>query len=190
MTRHAPPDPSTNRGQLRQKELESSWHEQAHIPPERTRPGRASPKQFQASYRLWLLAVAAGLFETALVVAPTTRPRSATLRRGLVHGRRPTQVRSGPDPPSAPQPALTDTILAGKVDTNHPGPGEDSYAYGFSDQRINGVRIVGHDGGSPGYEGQLDIYPDRGDVAVILTNQDQVLTPAIQRSQAMLTSQP
>jgi CubicO group peptidase (beta-lactamase class C family) len=82
---------------------------------------------------------------------------------------------------------MTDTVLAGKVATNRPGPGEDKYAYGFSDQRINGVRIVGHNGGSPGYEGQLDVYPDRGDTVVILTNQDQVLTPVLQRSQAILT---
>jgi CubicO group peptidase (beta-lactamase class C family) len=87
-------------------------------------------------------------------------------------------------------PGMTDTVVAGKVATNRPGPGQDKYAYGFSDQRINGARIVGHNGGSPGYEGQLDIYPDRGDVVVILTNQDQVLTPAIQRSQQILTRSP
>jgi CubicO group peptidase (beta-lactamase class C family) len=84
-------------------------------------------------------------------------------------------------------PALTDTVLAGKVDTNRPGPGEDRYAYGFDDQTINGVRIVGHNGGSPGFEGQLDIYPDRGYIVVILTNQDQVLVPAMRRSEEMLT---
>jgi CubicO group peptidase (beta-lactamase class C family) len=82
---------------------------------------------------------------------------------------------------------MTDTVLAGKVASNRPGPGEDKYAYGFSDQRINGVRIVGHNGGTPGYEAQLDVYPDRGDTVVILTNQDQVLTPVLQRSQAILT---
>jgi CubicO group peptidase (beta-lactamase class C family) len=87
-------------------------------------------------------------------------------------------------------PRMTDTVLAGKVATNRPGPGQDSYAYGFADARINGVRIVGHNGGSPGYEAQLDLYPDRGHVVVILTNQDQTLTPAIQRSQALLTRQP
>ena len=87
-------------------------------------------------------------------------------------------------------PTMTDTVVAGKVATNRPGPGQDTYAYGFSDQRINGVRIVGHNGGSPGYEAQLDLYSDRGDVVVILTNQDQVLTPAIQRSQQLLTRQP
>lgn len=84
-------------------------------------------------------------------------------------------------------PALTDTVLAGKVDTGRAGPGEDRYAYGFGDTRINGVRIVGHNGGSPGYEGQLDLYPDRGYTVVMLTNQDQVLTPVLRRSEEMLT---
>ncbi len=84
--------------------------------------------------------------------------------------------------------ALTATLLAGKVDSPRPGgPAEDKYAYGFSDQQVNGVRIVGHNGGTPGYEGQLDIYPDRGYVVVILTNQDQALVPAIQKSEALLT---
>jgi CubicO group peptidase (beta-lactamase class C family) len=87
-------------------------------------------------------------------------------------------------------PTLTDAVLAGKVDTNRPGAGEDKYGYGFSDQRINGVRIVGHNGGTPGYEAQLDVYPGRGDVVVMLTNQDQVLTPVIQRSQQILTRSP
>jgi CubicO group peptidase (beta-lactamase class C family) len=87
-------------------------------------------------------------------------------------------------------PALTDTVLAGKVATGRPGPGKDRYAYGFSDQRINGVRIVGHNGGSPGHEGQLDLYPGRGYTVVMLTNQDQVLTPVLRRSQELLTRQP
>ena len=84
-------------------------------------------------------------------------------------------------------PALTDTVLAGKVATGRPGPGQDTYAYGFSDARINGVRVVGHNGGSPGYEGQLDVYPDRGDTVVMLTNQDEVLTRVLRRSQELLT---
>lgn len=83
--------------------------------------------------------------------------------------------------------AMTNTVLSGKVDTGRPGPGEDKYAYGFADSRINGVRIVGHNGGTLGYEGQLDIYPDRGYTVVMLTNQDRVLAPALQRSQAILT---
>ena len=41
------------------------------------RPG--IPKQLQASYRLWLLAVTAGLFETALVVVDATTSRGCRL---------------------------------------------------------------------------------------------------------------
>jgi CubicO group peptidase (beta-lactamase class C family) len=84
-------------------------------------------------------------------------------------------------------PALTDTVLTGKVATNRPGLDKDSYAYGFADSRLNGVRIVGHNGGTPGYEAQLDVYPDRGHTVVLLTNQDQTLTPALRRSEEMLT---
>ena len=48
--------------------------------------------------------------------------------------------------------------------------------------------FVGHNGGTPGYSGQLDIYPESDYVVVILTNQDQVLVPAIQRSEAILAA--
>jgi hypothetical protein len=64
----------------------------------------------------------------------------------------------------------------------------DEYSYGFTYQAINGVPFVGHNGGTPGYEGQLDIYPRTGYVVVILAHRDQVLVPAIQRSEALLTS--
>lgn len=82
---------------------------------------------------------------------------------------------------------LTETVLAGKVATDRPVPGEDRYAYGFSDQTINGVRIVGHNGGTPGYEAELDIYPDLGYVVVLLSNQDRVLLPVLRRTQEILT---
>ncbi|WP_370374331.1 serine hydrolase domain-containing protein [Catenulispora sp. GP43] len=85
-------------------------------------------------------------------------------------------------------PAMTATMTTGKVPLHRPGgPAQDAYAYGFEDERINGVRVIGHNGGTPGYEGQLDIYPDTGATVVILTNQDRVLVPAIQRSETMLT---
>jgi CubicO group peptidase (beta-lactamase class C family) len=80
--------------------------------------------------------------------------------------------------------AMTDTVLAGKVDVHRPGGlPVDRYGYGFADQAINGVRFVGHNGGTPGYEGQLDVYPTRGYTVVILTNRDGVLVPAVQRSE-------
>jgi CubicO group peptidase (beta-lactamase class C family) len=85
-------------------------------------------------------------------------------------------------------PAMTTTVLAGKVATNDPArPVGDRYAYGFDDLTVGGVRIVGHNGGSPGYEGQLQIYPDKGYVVAILTNQDGVLAPAAHAAQDLLT---
>ena len=39
----------------------------------------------------------------------------------------------------------------------------------------------------PGYEGQIDIYPHNDDVVIVLTNQDQVMVPAIQQSENLLT---
>ena len=84
---------------------------------------------------------------------------------------------------------LTTTVLAGKVDARRPGgPAREQYGYGFDDQRIDGVRVVGHNGGTPGYEGQLDIYPDKGYTVILLTNQDGVLVPAIQRSEHILAA--
>lgn len=87
-------------------------------------------------------------------------------------------------------PALTETVLAGKVTASGPGrPPGDKYAYGFADGVVNGTRIVGHDGGSPGYEGKLDIYPGKGYIAVVLCNQDGVCVPAARRSEEVLTGQ-
>jgi CubicO group peptidase (beta-lactamase class C family) len=84
--------------------------------------------------------------------------------------------------------ALTDTVTSGKVATNRRGaPPGDMYAYGFADFAVNGVRVFGHNGGSPGYDGQLDIYPSRGYAVVILTNQDNAAKPAIARSEEVLT---
>ena len=86
-------------------------------------------------------------------------------------------------------PAMTETVLTGRVPISRPGgPANDEYGYGFEIQVINGMRIVGHNGGSPGYEGQLDVYIDNGHFAVILTNQDRTMVSAIQRSEDLLTS--
>jgi CubicO group peptidase (beta-lactamase class C family) len=68
----------------------------------------------------------------------------------------------------------TEILLAGKADT----PWGAKYAYGFEDQRVNGKRIVGHGGGFPGINGQLDIYLDSGYTVAVLANMDP---PAAQR---------
>jgi CubicO group peptidase (beta-lactamase class C family) len=96
---------------------------------------------------------------------------------------------------------LTDTLLTGRVDVPVPprppqagaGPAPaprtpPRYGYGFLEQRINGTRIVGHNGGTPGYEAQLDIYPDSGHAVVVLTNQDRTIRPAIERTEQLLTT--
>jgi CubicO group peptidase (beta-lactamase class C family) len=85
-------------------------------------------------------------------------------------------------------PAMTATVLVPRVNSPQPGgPPVDKYTYGFAFQAVNGVSFVGHNGGTPGYEGQIDIYPKSGYAAIILANQDQVLVPAIQRSEELLT---
>jgi CubicO group peptidase (beta-lactamase class C family) len=67
-------------------------------------------------------------------------------------------------------PQLTETIVTGKT---QPGPDADSkYAYGFEDDRVAGRRVVGHGGGAPGMNGQLDIYLDGGYTVVVLANLD------------------
>jgi len=50
------------------------------------------------------------------------------------------------------------------------------------------VIFVGHSGGTPGYEGQIDVYPRNGYAVVILTNEDQAMMPAIRQSEEILTS--
>jgi hypothetical protein len=49
--------------------------------------------------------------------------------------------------------AMSNTVLTGKVNIGRPGPARVSkYGYGFKDEQINGVRIIGHGGGAPGIE--------------------------------------
>ena len=86
-------------------------------------------------------------------------------------------------------PAMTNAMLTPRVNSPQPGgPPTDKYTYGFAYQAINGVTFVGHNGGTPGYEGQIDIYPRTRYVVVILTNQDQTMRPAIKTAEAILTS--
>lgn len=46
------------------------------------------------------------------------------------------------------------------------------YAYGFMDRTRDGRRSVGHNGGAPGQNGELTIYPDSGYIIVVLANLD------------------
>ena len=64
-------------------------------------------------------------------------------------------------------PAATELLTTGKV-----GPAGQMYAYGFHDLRENGVRVIGHNGGGPGINASLGIYPESGYVVVVLANLD------------------
>lgn len=53
------------------------------------------------------------------------------------------------------------------------GPGmKVSYGYGFGEEIVDGRRVVGHNGGSPGVRAQLDVGIDDGTTLVILANVD------------------
>src|SRR5947208_15360588 len=52
-------------------------------------------------------------------------------------------------------PKYTDIVLTGKVAL--PGNDRAKYAYGFQEERVNGQRRVGHGGGFPGINSQLDM---------------------------------
>ena len=79
----------------------------------------------------------------------------------------------------------TDLDMTGKVNTDR----GDRYAYGMVEARVNGVRIVGHSGGFPGINSQLDMYPDLGYTVAIMSNYDGAAQPVIGRFRLELTGQ-
>lgn len=68
----------------------------------------------------------------------------------------------------------TEMLTTGKVSMGGPM----KYAYGFGEQIVDGVRSYGHNGGAPGMNGDLEIYPQNGYVVAVLANQDP---PAAER---------
>jgi CubicO group peptidase (beta-lactamase class C family) len=81
---------------------------------------------------------------------------------------------------------LTQTVMEGKVQALNK---DSKYGYGFSDEMRNGVRVVGHNGGIPGYWSQLDMYPSRGYTVVMLTNQDLALFEPLRKTRSLITEQ-
>lgn len=73
----------------------------------------------------------------------------------------------------------TQLLITGKVDS---GNGS-KYAYGFEDERKDGLGAVGHSGGGPGMSGELRIYPHSGYIVAVLSNLDR---PAAQEISAFL----
>jgi CubicO group peptidase (beta-lactamase class C family) len=56
--------------------------------------------------------------------------------------------------------------------TGKPGTPNNSYAFGFEERKVTGVRCFGHGGGAPGMNGMLQICPSTGYVVAVLSNLD------------------
>jgi CubicO group peptidase (beta-lactamase class C family) len=72
---------------------------------------------------------------------------------------------------------LTKTVTTGKVEVG----GGDKYAYGFEESQVDGKRVVGHGGGAPGMNANLDIYWDSGYTVVVLCNLDPPIAQQVNR---------
>lgn len=64
----------------------------------------------------------------------------------------------------------TEIVLTGKVDI--PGSSTARYAYGFQEEKVNGQRRVGHGGGFPGINSELQIYPELDYTVAVMSNYD------------------
>jgi CubicO group peptidase (beta-lactamase class C family) len=62
------------------------------------------------------------------------------------------------------------TILTGPENARM-GPDE-RYGYGFIISTVEGQRVVGHGGGFPGINSNLDIFPDSGYAVAVMSNYD------------------
>jgi len=67
---------------------------------------------------------------------------------------------------------LLDALYTEMLTTGKPGTPDNTYAYGFEDRLMNGMRCFGHGGGAPGMNGDLRICPDSGYVVAVLANLD------------------
>jgi len=77
----------------------------------------------------------------------------------------------------------TELVITGKVDM---GP-DMKYAYLFGDRIENGHRIVGHNGGAPGINANLDMYWDSGYTVAVMSNYDMGSEPVSRKLRKMLT---
>jgi CubicO group peptidase (beta-lactamase class C family) len=71
----------------------------------------------------------------------------------------------------------TELMMTGKVATDRGG----KYGFGMAETFIDGARVVGHSGGAPGINGQLDMYPERGYTVAVMTNYDGSARAVVER---------
>jgi CubicO group peptidase (beta-lactamase class C family) len=75
-----------------------------------------------------------------------------------------------------------DTLTTGKVPR---GPGT-MYAYLFQDRMVNGHRIIGHGGGAPGINANLDMYLDNGYTVAVMANYDEAASKVANKIEELL----
>jgi CubicO group peptidase (beta-lactamase class C family) len=79
---------------------------------------------------------------------------------------------------------FTEIVTTGKIEV---GGVIGKYAYGFGDKIFSGKHIVGHNGGAEGIGANLDIFPELGYAAVILTNYDPpAMMPVIMKIRELI----
>jgi CubicO group peptidase (beta-lactamase class C family) len=66
---------------------------------------------------------------------------------------------------------------------DHSGEG---YGYGFGIEEGPSGKVVGHGGGFPGINGNLDIYLDKGYIVAVLSNYDNGASPVAQKISQLL----
>ena len=76
----------------------------------------------------------------------------------------------------------TDIVTTGKVPM---GP-DAMYAYLFGDETENGHRFIGHNGGAPGINAVLSIFPESDYVVAVLANYDGAASTVAQRARALI----
>lgn len=79
-----------------------------------------------------------------------------------------------------------DLAISGKFPM---GKSSEVYGFGMIENRINGVRFVGHGGGAPGVSANLDIYTDTGYTVAIMSNSDNGARLVNERIRILLTGQ-
>ncbi len=65
---------------------------------------------------------------------------------------------------------------------------EIKYGYGFGESFKNNIRSIGHNGGAPGVDGNIDIYPDLGYTVIVLSNYDMATRPISQLIENIITA--
>ena len=80
-------------------------------------------------------------------------------------------------------PEATAALLSPRVEADRPGS---RYGYGVYVRDAGGERVVGHSGGAPGVDAQLDVYLNSGTTVVVLSNYEGVGEPVTRFFQTLL----